>query len=180
MSKAFTLIELLIVLVIVGIISFLTAGALDSISHSTKLWIEPKRIFTLIQQTRNIAISQRQSAVLCPSGNSIDCTTNWELPIMQFVDSNNNKKRDPTEPLLNHVSPYLNIDRKIQYPRSQIRFDSDGRIIGYTGTLAYCSIGKTTGIVLSRVGRVRYAQDLDNDGIPDIEPNKPVICRTNL
>lgn len=180
MPKAFTLIELLIVLVLVGILSFFTAGASESISHGTKVWLEPKRLLTLIQQTRSIAISKKQAAVLCPSENSLDCKTNWELPLIQFVDSNDNKKRDPEEALLAHVSPYTNVDRKIQYPRSQIRFDSDGRINGYTGTLAYCSMTKTIGIVLSRVGRIRYAYDLNSDGIPDIEPNKPVVCHSSL
>ena len=180
MSRAFTLIELLIVLVIIGLISFMTAGAVASLSNSTKLWMEPKRIFTLIQQTRNLAITKKQFAVLCPSENSFDCKTDWQLPLIQFIDDNNNRKRDPFEPLISQISPYLNVDRQIQYPRSQIRFDSAGRINGFTGTLAYCSIGKTTGIILSRVGRIRFAQDLDSDGIPDIEPNKPVICTTNL
>lgn len=180
MPKAFTLIELLIVLVLVSILSFYTASALESTLQQTKAWLEPKRLFTLIQQTRNLAITQKQPAVLCPSENSYDCKTDWELPLIQFIDSNNNRKRDPLEPLINEIAPYVNIDRQIRYPRSQIRFDSDGRINGYTGTLAYCSIVKTTGVVLSRVGRIRYAQDLDDDGIPDIELNKPVVCNSSL
>jgi len=180
LSRAFTLIELLTVLTIVGLLAFITASAVESISFNAKTWLEPKRLFSLIQQTRSLAISSEQDAVLCPSANTYVCVTDWELPIIQFLDINNNKKRDQDEPLISRSDPYQNIQRQIQYRLSQIRFDREGQINGYTGTLKYCTSDKTTGIVLSRVGRIRYAQDLDGDGIPDIEPNKPVVCTINL
>ena len=144
-------------------------------SHSigaTKYWLEPKRILSTIQEIRSIAITNRHPTVLCPSADNYQCIKDWQLPLIVFMDVNNNKKRDLNEDIIKTITPYSGIERSIEYPRSQIRFNEQGQINGYTGTLKYCSKYNTKGIVLSRVGRIRYIQSLD----PDNQDSNPVIC----
>ncbi len=156
-QQGFTLIELIIVTGIIMTISQVSSNSIDA----TKYWLEPKRILSIIQEIRSIAITSRQATVLCPSADSYECTKDWQLPLIVFIDVNDNKKRDIDESLIRTITPYKGIIRTIEYPRSQIRFNDRGQINGYTGTLKYCSKYNTKGIVLSRVGRIRYIQNLE-------------------
>ncbi|PHR97868.1 MAG: hypothetical protein COA78_26935 [Blastopirellula sp.] len=175
-QQGFTLIELLTVTAIIMIV-----GQIASHSISTnKYWVEPKRLFSAIQEIRNIAIISRQFAVLCPSSDGHQCVKDWQLPLIMFIDTNNNKQRDTNESIIQTITPYTGIERSIEYPRSQIRFDEQGQINGYTGTLKYCSKYNTKGIVLSRVGRIRYALIFGDDDLPSTSPNNPIICSDKL
>lgn len=155
-QQGFTLIELILVTGIIMTISQVSTNSIDA----TKYWLEPKRLLSTIQEIRSIAITSRHATVLCPSADSHNCTKDWQLPLIVFIDVNDNKKRDIDESIIRTITPYRGIIRTIEYPRSQIRFNERGQINGYTGTLKYCSKYNTKGIVLSRVGRIRYIQSL--------------------
>jgi type IV fimbrial biogenesis protein FimT len=155
--NGFTLIELMVTTTIAVMIGGITSSSIES----TKYWLEPKRLFSAIQSTRSLSITHNQYAVLCPTEDDIACKKDWQLPLMIFIDTNNNKQRDINESIIQTITPYTNLERTIEYPRTQIRFNGLGQINGYTGTLKYCSEYTSKGIVLSRVGRIRYIQHLD-------------------
>jgi type IV fimbrial biogenesis protein FimT len=150
-----------------AIILIISQVASYSVS-SSKYWIEPKRLLSAIQEARTIAVTNNQHAVLCPSLDGHKCIKDWQLPLIMFIDTNNNKQRDINENIIQTITPYPGIERSIEYPRSQINFNGQGHINGYTGTLKYCSKHNTKGIVLSRVGRTRY--------LLNSNPNDPIIC----
>jgi type IV fimbrial biogenesis protein FimT len=156
-KDGFTLIELIVTTAIAVTIGGVTSSGITS----TKYWLEPKRLFSAIQETRTLSITHNEHAVLCPSEDGFICLKDWQLPLMIFIDLNNNKKRDLNERIIHTITPYTNLERTIEYPRTQIRFNGQGQINGYTGTLKYCSKSTSKGIVLSRVGRIRYIQHLD-------------------
>lgn len=151
-----TLIELITVTAITSVLASVASSGIAS----TKYWLEPNRLFSAIQETRSLSITHNEHAVLCPTEDGFNCIKNWQLPLIMFIDYNNNKKRDGNERLFQTITPYSNIERTIEYPRTQIRFNGQGQINGYTGTLKYCSEYNSKGIVLSRVGRIRVIQDL--------------------
>lgn len=155
-NLGFTLIELITVTAITSVLASVASSGITS----TKYWLEPNRLFSAIQETRSLSITHNEYAVLCPTEDGFECIKNWQLPLIMFIDYNNNKKRDPNERLFQTITPYSNIERTIEYPRTQIRFNSQGQINGYTGTLKYCSEYNSKGIVLSRVGRIRVIQEL--------------------
>ena len=154
-QKGFTLMELIVTTAIAVTIG----GIASSDIESTQYWLEPKRLFSVIQETRTLSITNNSYAVLCPSENELVCQSDWELPLILFIDSNNNKQRDIEEEIINRFTPYPQLSRSITYPRKQIRFNGLGQINGYTGTLIYCSELNSKGIVLSRVGRIRYSEE---------------------
>ena len=154
-QQGFTLIELMATTAIAVTIG---AAASHSIA-STKYWLEPKRLFSAIQETRTLSITSNNYAVLCPSEDDLVCKSDWALPLILFIDSNNNKKRDITEEIIHKFIPYPRLSRSITYPRTQIRFNGLGQVNGYTGTLTYCSDFNSKAIVLSRVGRIRYSEE---------------------
>jgi type IV fimbrial biogenesis protein FimT len=163
-QQGFSLIELLITTSIITIISQTAGYGIDT----TRYWLEPKRLFSAIQEIRTIAVTNNQHGVLCPSSDSYKCLKNWTLPLIMFIDENNNKQRDINETIIQTITPFTGIERTIIYPRNQINFNGQGHINGYTGTLKYCSKYNTKGIVLSRVGRTRY--------LLNSNPRDPIIC----
>jgi prepilin-type N-terminal cleavage/methylation domain-containing protein len=161
-NNGFTLIELIMTAAIAVTIGGITSSGIES----TKYWLEPKRLFSAIQETRTLSITHNEFAVLCPSEDSFVCEKDWQLPLIIFIDFNDNKKRDINENLIHTITPYTNLERTIKYPRRQIRFNGQGQINGYTGTLKYCSKYASKGMVLSRVGRIRYLQQLATSRCP--------------
>ena len=130
----------------------------------------------MIRLARQQSINSSSTVTLCPSGDTKTCIRNWKLPIILFNDTNKNKKRDDDEPITQQFSPFDNKDISINYPKSQIRFNSQGMANYYNGTLSYCFDEFIEAIVISRVGRIRFAQDLDGDHIPDVNLRTPVSC----
>lgn len=175
-QQGFSLMELLVVMAIIMTVSQAAGHGIGA----TKYWLEPKRIFSAIQEIRSLAIINRQPAVLCPSSDSYQCIKNWQLPLIMFIDRNGNKQRDINENILQTIIPFTGLERSIEYPRTQIRFDEQGRINGYTGTLIYCSKYNTKSIVLSRVGRIRYGLNLDTSTLAGSNSPNPIICSNNL
>jgi type IV fimbrial biogenesis protein FimT len=154
-QQGFTLTEIMTTTAIM-----LTVGSMANTSfESTGYWLEPKNLFNAIQETRTFAITNNTHAALCPSEDGLICQTNWQLPLIMFVDSNNNKQRDIDEEIIHRFAPYSQLTRTISYPRSQIRFNGQGQTNGYIGTLSYCSEYNSKAIVISRVGRVRYSSE---------------------
>jgi len=171
-KNGFTLIEL----IVTTAIALTIGGVASSGIESTKYWLEPKRLFGAIQETRTLSITHNGHAILCPSEDGFVCIKDWQLPLMMFIDINNNEQRDLNESIIQTITPYANLERTIEYPRKRIRFNGQGQINGYTGTLKYCSKYTSKGIVLSRVGRIRYIQHLDtkdNASTPTKQPTCP-------
>jgi type IV fimbrial biogenesis protein FimT len=126
--------------------------------------------------TRQQAVVHGMTSVLCPSINDKTCVRNWKLPLIQFIDANKNNKRDPDEAIQQRFSALGTSNVVIKYPKTQVRFNAQGMANVYNGTFKYCLDKTVKGIVISRIGRIRFAQDLDGDHIPDINSTTPVSC----
>ena len=122
-------------------------------------------------------VNRSTTSVLCPTENGNRCVRNWKLPLMLFSDSNKNKKRDTNEPIISLFEAFSEADTLLDYPKTQIRFNEHGMANYYNGTMSYCLNQTVKGIIISRVGRIRFARDLDGDHIPDVNPSTPVSCQ---
>jgi type IV fimbrial biogenesis protein FimT len=176
-QQGFTLIELIIVCAIVAIVSFSLTSSYTSFidrAHENK---DISRLLLMIRTTRLYSINHASTSVLCPSTDQSNCIRNWKLPLILFIDENKNKKRDDNEPIISRFEPFSADNISINYPKTQIRFNEGGMANYYNGTLSYCLNQSATGIVISRLGRIRFALDLDGDHIPDVNHNTPIICQ---
>jgi len=176
-QQGFTLIELLIVCAIVAIISYTASPSFAFIIEQNRINSDISRLLLMIQSARQNSITSSTTTVLCPSENNSHCIRNWKLPLMLFNDSNKNKKRDENEEIINQFEAFSATDIKIKYPKTQIRFNEHGMANYYNGTLSYCLNQSVKGIIISRIGRIRFALDLDGDHIPDVNSNKSVSCQ---
>jgi len=176
MQKGYTLTELIIVCAIASLLMF-GSSAPSNISNAIKSYTEPRILIEKIFAARFLAIQGNHHVILCPLSDNSICSRDWNRTLFMFIDENNNKKLDENEQVIDQISPYPISGRKVYYPRTMIRFTPMGMINGYTGTLSYCTDFNHKGIIISRVGRVRFAQDLNGDGIPDKNRNEEVPCR---
>lgn len=175
-QQGLTLIELTTAIAIITLTSTIGVGQFNSLLKNSQA---RNGFLALLQQTnatRQYAISNLQPAIFCPSYNKKDCVNDWKAQKMIFLDSNDNQKRDSNESIKGLFSAVLDKNIRIKYPKTQIRFDERGITNFYNGTLAYCMKDIIKGLVISKLGRIRIAQDLNGDKIPDINANKPVSC----
>lgn len=175
-QQGFTLIELLFALSLITLICISGSASYSSLIDYSRSYRDKSTLYMLIQTTRQLAIDQSATAVLCPSNNQIHCINDWANSLIIFIDNNKNKQRDPEETLITQFDNFANTQARINYPKTQIRFNSQGVANFYNGTLSYCYNDSVSGIIISRIGRIRFAQDLDGDHIPDVNHNTPVHC----
>ena len=175
-EQGFTLIELLITLSIIILICTAGSASYSFLIDYSRSHRDRSTLYMLIQNTRQLAIDQSATAVLCPSINQVHCINDWANSLIIFIDKNKNKQRDPEEMLITQFDNLVNTQARINYPKTQIRFNSQGVANYFNGTLSYCYKDSVFGIIISRIGRVRFAQDLDGDHIPDVNYNTPVHC----
>jgi type IV fimbrial biogenesis protein FimT len=176
-QHGFTLIELTIVLTIVSLIFSFANPSYRFIINQLRAKSDINNLLTMLRTTREYAIINAATTVLCPTNDERICVRNWKLPTIQFIDRNNNKQRDPDESIQKRFKALGEDDVFIKYPKTQVRFNKSGMASFYNGTFGYCLGDTIKGIIISRIGRIRFAQDLNGDNIPDINLNTVVACR---
>lgn len=175
-QQGFTLIELSTVLAIVAILFSVSNASYRFLINQSRIQSDIGNLLMMLRMTRQQAIIHSTTSVLCPSSNDTTCVRNWKLPLIHFHDSNKNKKRDDNEVIIKRFKGFGGDDVFIKYPKTQVRFNEHGMANFYNGTFGYCLDDAIQGIVISRIGRIRFAQDLDGDHIPDVNANTPVSC----
>ena len=175
-QAGFTLIELILVLIIIMTIAVSTQSSFTHLIEKSRASSDTSRLLLILQTTRQYSINNSSTAVLCPTLDQIECMRNWNLPLMLFLDKNKNKKRDNNETIEGQFTSFLKSKALINYPKAQIRFNETGMANYYNGTLSYCLDQSIVGIIISRLGRIRFAQDLNGDHIPDVNSSTSVSC----
>jgi type IV fimbrial biogenesis protein FimT len=175
-QSGFTLIELTLILAIIALLSATGSSGYRFMITQFRIQKDVGNLLMMLRMTREQAITHTTTSVLCPSEDGKTCIRNWKLPLIQFHDTNNNKKRDDDEVLQNRFEAFTGEDLLISYPRTQVRFNKHGMANHYNGTFSYCLDEKIKGIVISRPGRIRFAQDVNGDLLPDVNSSTPVSC----
>lgn len=175
-QQGFTLIELMAVLAIVVILFNAASSSYRFLIQQSRTQADVSKLLMMLRMTREQAVVHSTVSVLCPSRDDTTCVRNWKLPLIQFHDLNKNKRRDDDEIIAHRFSGFSGNDTLLKYPKNQVRFNHQGMANFYNGTFGYCLNEFIRGIVISRTGRIRFAQDLDGDHIPDVNRNTQVSC----
>ncbi|WP_199609378.1 GspH/FimT family pseudopilin [Flocculibacter collagenilyticus] len=162
-SHAFTLVELLIVVTILGILASAALPSFNSILESTRADNKTSELTRLLYFARAEAISSENFVTLCPLQNNA-CVNNWNLEIVVFNDINLNRTIDGNERVLRVISPIPSHDF-LQHPFSSVSYDATGMLANRMGSsFRYCPGTKNSQyarriIVSSHTGRVRYSDE---------------------
>jgi len=95
-SKGFTLVELLVTIVILGLLAFFGVPSTQAMIAGNRATTQSNELVSTLLLARSEAIRRNQPVSVCPSTDGVSCTGNgnWNVGWITFVDS-----RQAGEPL---------------------------------------------------------------------------------
>jgi len=157
---AYTLIDLLLALSILLIVTAIGIPSFTKIIDKNEQQKTLRELSSLLSTARQSAITYTKPAIVCPSIDKLNCTENWNNPLIVFVDNDNDKKRSDNEKLITTasiISSRANLTWRGYGSDSRVRFTPYGT--AQNGTFYYC---KNTGahqlraqLKINNTGRTR-------------------------
>lgn len=183
-QQGFTLIELLIVMAVVAISLGLTASPFSSAIADVRSAAAMRHIGTVFKLARQEALLRGRTVTVCALNSEQHCVRSWtsESTITVFLDQNNNRQRDATEPSIRELRWPLSdgeISWRASLARPYINFETTGGT-WQNGTLYYCPKNRDArfarALVLSQSGRAYLPGDSNSDGIREDRSGKNLRC----
>lgn len=164
-KHGYTLIELLITLAVVSILSLTVFPNLSALIAQERTTILTNTLAGALAYARSESVSKQIIVITCQSNNGSECNRsgNWHNGWIIFIDTNNNKQREPEETLLrvyataNNGTQAIfngaaNIDHYIRYkPRGQAYPNGSFLICNPT-------IGVGKALIMTQSGRLRLSK----------------------
>ncbi|WP_018276672.1 GspH/FimT family pseudopilin [Teredinibacter turnerae] len=165
-QNGFTLANLLTSLAIIAIVCTFAIPGFDSLWKKNRLRLQQNELKRVLNYTRSQAINTGSTAIICPSNDDINCSGNWQQPLIIFSDINNNRSRDTNEPLLRKailIQPGREtLAIRTSGSNNLLRYKATGETSGQNGRFFYC-LGDTEEyrgqIIFLRTGRTRFAHE---------------------
>lgn len=162
-QEAYTLIEMLVVVSIMGIMSVLAYPYIMEYLYA----MESKRVesafIQMTRQARNYSYMNRQDVVICTLDESGNCGRSANTTLALFYDKNRNNKKDNGDDIIEQGTwrlKYGDILLRTSLSRDYIRYMGDtAKPRGHIGHLRYCSVSKNKRlsfkVILNMHGNVR-------------------------
>lgn len=155
-QKAFSLVELLIALVILGILVSLAAPAFSAHIKRSRDESQISLMLSTLHLARSEAVKRRDFVALC-SGESCE-NRHWRKQLLMFTDNNRNGRPDPDEALLRITE----LDERYHWhwsnfrQRHHVTYQANGMTHALNGTLTLCNEKRAVRqFVINLSGRVR-------------------------
>ncbi len=173
--NGFTLIELLIILLVISVVSAITAPSFAEIIADNRQVTRYNQLLAAIALTRSEAIKRGERTAICQSSTGSSCTKNsslWHQGWIVYTDRDGDNKVDTDEEIL-LIQHAFDDQVAISFgSRTRVAYYSDGLAVGGSnGTFLLCDsrgdIAKK-GLVVWSTGRVRLANedDLSDNSCP--------------
>ena len=171
-DKGFTLIEGLMSVGILAVLITVLLPDLATIREQREGSLALRRIANLVFIARVEAAKSGVMATLCPTQDGESCGGEWHDGILLFLDHNDDRYPDPEDQIVYHEQ-LDNIGGTIQWRAFRSKPYLQITPLGFTryqnGNFTWCNRANSPAgahqLILNRTGRVRFAQDLDGDGI---------------
>ena len=178
-----TLLELLISL---GVLSMLLgisipdfAELVQSVSGDATL----RKLATTVQLGKSAAIASGTTVTLCRSVDGLACSGSWQDGIIVFTDRNRDRAMNGNDTLLRHIT-FPDSKGSIRFRAFQnkqyLQISSLGFTHNQNGNFTYCPFSGEAKfarqLIVNRTARLRFAQDIDGDGIREDSRGRPLNC----
>lgn len=187
-THGLTLVELLVAIAIVSILLMLVTPNMLIMIKKSRITGHLNELSSALQYAKLFAIEHRSSTLLCPSIDYETCDLNWDLPLILFIDKNQNAVRDLNEHLLRTVNSQVHHNH-LKGPGTYIRFYESGANSS-PATLVFCpqayandsastsalNQSLNRALFVSLQGRTRVSVDSDGDNIHESAGGSPLSC----
>lgn len=102
---------------------------------------------------------------------------------MVFADANNNRTVDRDEAMLSTLPPApkgSQLIMRASLNKQYLRYMSNGMLENTAGSWVYCPASgdarDARNLIFNRVGRLRFGDDRNRDGIPENAEGQPISC----
>ena len=165
---AFTVLELMITLAIAGILLASGIPSFQQFSYRQHMKAAVLGLQNDLTLARAEAVYRNEDALACPGSPSAGCggSNDWSAGWIVFGDSNRDRQRQDSEPLLRHGQGYEHLVIRSSASRTSVRFFPDGSTPGSNGSITFCGLGgpdQARKLVISNLGRIR------RDSVPDLD-----------
>ncbi len=181
--RAFTLVELLVGVAILGIITVIALPSLNEFITSTKVDSEISELQRLILTARNTAINSESYVTICPLKDN-KCNNNWQNELSVFTNSANTAvnaaEYTANSESIIRVKAAINNNDKLKFSESILIFSPTGRLVNPKAlTFSYCpasDINLSRGVEVSLTGRISTTTNTDADTIEEFRSGAEVSC----
>ncbi|MFL9582443.1 GspH/FimT family pseudopilin [Stenotrophomonas sp. AB1(2024)] len=124
-SNGFTLVELMITLVVVGVVAAIAFPNFQSLIRSSRVAAAHNELIGMVNLARNDAIRNNQGGVVCGSSDGATCNGQWGDGMMVFSDNDADGAFSNGETVLRYTA--FNSALAVNGPDAPIAFDARGR-----------------------------------------------------
>jgi type IV fimbrial biogenesis protein FimT len=175
-QQGVTLIELMVSVSIAIVLAASVAPGLQATIAQNTIAAQMNKVSALAQFARGHAIDNQIATTFCATADYSNCSNNWALAKMVFVDINGDGERNTTESLLTTLSIETN-NLTIQGPLDPIIFTSNGGA-NNNADIIFCGDESSShrALLISLQGRVKTSQDSDNNNIHEDRDGNALTC----
>lgn len=100
-NKGITLLEVLFTLLIVSVLATISWPSFSHWWQMIELNSAERQFSALLQRGRFTAVNQQHQVIICPQAKtSTDCGSDWQRPLMLFIDTNTDQHHQQNEPII--------------------------------------------------------------------------------
>ena len=159
-SAGATLVELMVVVVIIAIIAAIAAPNFTQLVERQRAKALRAEMTGLFRKARTRAIDSGNWAVVCPLASNNRCSNDWKLPLVAFVDGDNDQAYSASHDMqLGRLDTDKTRHLKhVLSGRSFFRFSGRGMASSTFGSLRHCPPDQEHAwfsLIVARTGRVR-------------------------
>ncbi len=180
----FTLIELLASLSVVSIIAAFGVPSFNHLYAKTQSNKDIAAIIDILQLGRATAVIENRTMTVCTTDDRVQCNRDASKTIAVFRDDDENRKIGDDE--LSYMFTMTDgavLSLRVSGGRNFLRFKGSGALKEF-GRIRYCpsddDARKARELVLNILGRIRFASDLNGDGIVEYKHGDNISCNDNL
>jgi len=183
-NGGFTLPELVITLVVLAILITIAYPGWSTTIERYRAQRLQSELRTLFNSARMTAVHESSLVTICPLNAANVCSNDWNARISVFLDPDKSRSLSSHNHLIRFSETVdggnLQASSSGHGERRYFQYNSDGTVRGTIGHLRWCSHSATPETAfqlrLNFGGRIRWAQDTDDDGIAEMSDGSPLTC----